>query len=81
MPYSFNPLSGRFDYYEVNCIDIATGADVDTGTDNSKYVTALAMEDSSYIKDSGTYNINTTGNVNAQYFIGSLEPFEIQMLS
>ncbi len=31
----------------------ATGAEVNTGTDDAKYVTAKAIEDSSYIKDSG----------------------------
>jgi hypothetical protein len=30
--------------------EIATGAEVDTGTDDEKYVTALAIEDSSYVK-------------------------------
>lgn len=29
----------------------ATGAEVDTGTDDAKYVTALALEDSDYIKE------------------------------
>ena len=33
-----------------NTMTVATGAEVDTGTDNAKYVTAKAIEDSSYIK-------------------------------
>tara|TARA_R110000824_G_scaffold23140_5_gene83487 strand:- start:13192 stop:13800 length:609 start_codon:yes stop_codon:yes gene_type:complete len=46
---------GADGYWKVNTpgsVGIATGAEVDTGTDNAKYVTPLAMEDSSYIKES-----------------------------
>lgn len=37
---------GTLDYPD----EVATGAEVNTGTDNEKYVTALAIEDSLYIK-------------------------------
>tara|TARA_R110002167_G_C12453847_1_gene632017 strand:- start:270 stop:788 length:519 start_codon:yes stop_codon:yes gene_type:complete len=46
---------GAAGYWKVNTtgsIGIATGAEVDIGTDNAKYVTPLAMEDSSYVKSS-----------------------------
>lgn len=38
---------------------VATGAEVDTGTNNTKMVTPLAMEDSAYIKSSGNAATST----------------------
>ena len=60
--------------------EASTGAEVDTGTDNAKYVTPLAMEDSSYVKDQyyGVYSYydenedsnNVTGTFSGDITLG-----------
>jgi hypothetical protein len=50
-------MGGADGFWKVNTpgsVGVATGAEVDTGTDNAKYVTPLAMEDSSYSKSLAT---------------------------
>jgi len=59
--------AGADGYWKVNTpgtLGPATGADLDAGTDNAKYATAKALEDSKYVKEdvSGVTELNHGGS-------------------
>src|SRR6056297_1403349 len=47
----------------------ATGAEVDTGTDDTKYVTSKAIEDSSYIKEVEGTAVKSTGETGGTKYL------------